>query len=336
MTDPPTPPPCAPAMERPKRRTLLLRCLADLGLCVLVGVPLFVPAVIVVIDQAKSISWSERQDRWRFEAMPPNDDELAVWAATRTELRNFRAERPNGSRGLLLRYERDRVKGPATPDWDALGYRRAYLVESRRKTPEGHGAHPVPWLGSWVFWSFILAAVCGMGAAAFFLLRRTRRSGAPLIGLSSAPARGWWKWLLLACGALPLLRLMQSALLRVLNIGSGSADPIAAAVSQTKGWLLCLVVAGAVLASPISEELLFRGLLLGRFRVHGYLVSGTILSAVLFTVLHLDPRHYLELFGAGLLLAWLYHRTNSLWPPIALHALNNGWDTMQAVLSATS
>jgi len=40
-------------------------------------------------------------------------------------------------------------------------------------------------------------------------------------------------WLLLAVAALPALRLMQSALLRVLNIGPGKVDPIAAALFQT-------------------------------------------------------------------------------------------------------
>jgi membrane protease YdiL (CAAX protease family) len=101
--------------------------------------------------------------------------------------------------------------------------------------------------------------------------------------------------------------------------------------SQTRGWALCPAIAALVLAGPISEELLFRGLLLGRFRANGYLVSGTIISTVIFMLSHSDPRQYLELCGGGLLLAWLYHRTNSLWPPIALHALVNAWYAIQTV-----
>jgi membrane protease YdiL (CAAX protease family) len=127
---------------------------------------------------------------------------------------------------------------------------------------------------------------------------------------------------------------MQFALLRVLNIGPGSDDPISLALSQTTGWALCPAIATLVLVGPISEELLFRGLLLGRFRAHGYLVSGTIVSAVIFMLIHGDPRSFLELFGAGLLLGWLYIRANSLWPPIALHVLNNAWEVIRTVLSA--
>jgi membrane protease YdiL (CAAX protease family) len=194
------------------------------------------------------------------------------------------------------------------------------------------GAYPA----SWIYWSSMLAASCGMGATAFFRLKRVRRSLALPPELSTTMANGWWMWLLLAVAALPVLRLMQSALLRVLNIGPGEVDPIATALFQTRGWALGLAGVALVVAGPISEELLYRGLLLGRFRKHGYLVSGTLISTIVFMVSHRDPRQYLELCGAGLLLAGLYRRTNSLWTPIALHALNNGWETIQAILSRPS
>ena len=51
-----------------------------------------------------------------------------------------------------------------------------------------------------------------------------------------------------------------------------------------RGWALGLAV---VVAIPISEELLYRGLLLGRFRKHGYLVSGTLISTIV-------PRRFLD------------------------------------------
>jgi membrane protease YdiL (CAAX protease family) len=188
--------------------------------------------------------------------------------------------------------------------------------------------------GETSFWASMLTAACGVGTVGFLRLRRIHRAGAPLPDLSRTPARGSWKWLLLACTSAPLLQLMQSTLLRVLNVGAGSADPITLALSRTTGWALCPALAALVLAAPISEELLFRGLLLGRFRAHGYLASGTILSAVIFMLVHGDPRKFPYLFGGGLLLGWLYHRTNSLWPPIALHALNNGWGVIQTILSS--
>jgi membrane protease YdiL (CAAX protease family) len=169
------------------------------------------------------------------------------------------------------------------------------------------GASPM----SWVFWGLILAASCGAGAFALFLLSRTRRTDATLIGFGNKPASGSWKWLLVACAAVPALWLlgsMESALWRLLNLGPSSTSPLLLSLAKTGGWALFLAIAAIVIVGPIAEELLFRGLLLGKFRAHGYLVSGTILSAVVFSLAHGNPRHFLELSAIGLLLAWLYLR----------------------------
>jgi membrane protease YdiL (CAAX protease family) len=179
---------------------------------------------------------------------------------------------------------------------------------------------------SWVFWGLFLAAICGAAALALFLLRRIRRTDARLIGFGTKPASGSWKWLLLACTAVPLFWLlgsMESALWRLLNIGPASRSPLLLSLSKTGGWALFLAIVAIVVAAPVAEELLFRGLLLGRFRAHGYLVSGTVLSAVVFSLAHGKPRNFLELSALGLLLAWLYLRTNSLWPSIAFHSFFN-------------
>ena len=48
----------------------------------------------------------------------------------------------------------------------------------------------------------------------------------------------------------------------------------------------------------------------------------SIVSAVLFAVVH-PYTHWPQIFLLGLLLTYLYERTRSLWPSIALHAMNN-------------
>lgn len=78
--------------------------------------------------------------------------------------------------------------------------------------------------------------------------------------------------------------------------------------------------------TPLTEELFFRGFifagLIHRFGVAGALVS----SAMIFSAFHLlaGPGVLVPIFITGLLLAWLYHRTGSLWPSIAAHAGQNG------------
>ena len=49
-----------------------------------------------------------------------------------------------------------------------------------------------------------------------------------------------------------------------------------------------------------------------------------IFSAAFFTTLHLSIDLFVPIFILGLLLAWLYEITGSLYPGICLHAANNG------------
>jgi uncharacterized protein len=84
-------------------------------------------------------------------------------------------------------------------------------------------------------------------------------------------------------------------------------------------WLilvLALVVLG--LFVPLCEELLFRGLgfaTMGRYAVPG--------SAVAFALAHGLPSLLIQVLIAGLLLAELRRRTDSLWPGVAAHATIN-------------
>ena len=75
--------------------------------------------------------------------------------------------------------------------------------------------------------------------------------------------------------------------------------------------------------TPITEEILFRGFifagLISRFGIRGAIVG----SAVIFSVFHFTVGVLIPIFITGVLLAWLYHRTGSLWPSIAAHAGQN-------------
>ncbi|MDP1849149.1 MAG: type II CAAX endopeptidase family protein [Solirubrobacteraceae bacterium] len=88
-----------------------------------------------------------------------------------------------------------------------------------------------------------------------------------------------------------------------------------------------LVVIGLVtVIAPLGEELFFRGFFYGALRNWRGPALAAILSGAVFGGVHLgsSPIGYLvplAFFGIGLCL--LYEWTGSLYPPIALHALNN-------------
>jgi membrane protease YdiL (CAAX protease family) len=71
------------------------------------------------------------------------------------------------------------------------------------------------------------------------------------------------------------------------------------------------------------EELFFRGFLFQGFRQKYGWVNGMLLSSAIFGMAHLDLAALIPTFILGSLLAYMYHRTNSVWPGIILHVLVN-------------
>ncbi len=80
--------------------------------------------------------------------------------------------------------------------------------------------------------------------------------------------------------------------------------------------LLCIV-------APLTEELLFRGLLLGGFLKNYSLKKSILVSSLLFGLFHLNPWQFFSAFFIGILLGWVYYRTGNLLYSILLHAFFN-------------
>ena len=79
----------------------------------------------------------------------------------------------------------------------------------------------------------------------------------------------------------------------------------------------------AVIVAPICEEVFFRGYLFGGLLRGMNVWLATLISALLFTLVHGDVGSAVPLLIIGLILPVLRWRTGSLWPGIALHTLNN-------------
>lgn len=79
---------------------------------------------------------------------------------------------------------------------------------------------------------------------------------------------------------------------------------------------------GAVLA-PLVEEIFFRGFLFQGLRAKYGWVMGMLVSSAVFAAAHLDPASLVPTFILGNLLAYLYHRSNSVWPGVLLHMAVN-------------
>lgn len=77
------------------------------------------------------------------------------------------------------------------------------------------------------------------------------------------------------------------------------------------------------LLAPFAEEVFFRGFLLAALvSVIGGL-RGALVSSAIFSVAHLNVGTLVPIFVMGMLLAWLYLRTGSIWPSFVAHAAQN-------------
>lgn len=78
-----------------------------------------------------------------------------------------------------------------------------------------------------------------------------------------------------------------------------------------------------VLGAPLTEEPLFRGLILGGFLLRYGSRKAIFLSASLFALVHLNPWQFPTGLLMGAFLGWLTLRTGSLWPAVFTHFINN-------------
>ena len=91
--------------------------------------------------------------------------------------------------------------------------------------------------------------------------------------------------------------------------------------TQGIGFILTLIAAAVI--APIAEEIFFRGFVYGGLRGRIGTLGAMLVSTLFFTALHFTLDQFIPIFALGLLLAWLYERTGSLYPGMLLHSSNN-------------
>jgi membrane protease YdiL (CAAX protease family) len=84
--------------------------------------------------------------------------------------------------------------------------------------------------------------------------------------------------------------------------------------------------------APLVEEMVFRGLLYGWLAGQWGTTVAWLLSSVCFAAAHVELAHVMLVFPLGLWLGWLRRRTDSLWPSLAAHMVNNGLAVAAATL----
>ncbi|MEM6298327.1 MAG: CPBP family intramembrane glutamic endopeptidase, partial [Bacteroidota bacterium] len=87
-------------------------------------------------------------------------------------------------------------------------------------------------------------------------------------------------------------------------------------------FLFALFVMGVL--AGVGEELLFRGLLQNQFRgIFGNVHVAILVSAILFSAIHMQFFGFFARLLLGIWFGYLYHWTRNLWIPILAHFIHN-------------
>jgi membrane protease YdiL (CAAX protease family) len=153
--------------------------------------------------------------------------------------------------------------------------------------------------------------------AAVFITADLGRTSARTFGLRSFQ-RSAFGWLALAFLAYYALAIVYGVIFNPpeeeLPKELGADEGIGFAIAT---GILLIVIA------PVAEEIFFRGFLYQAFRNSFGVWPGAVLSGLVFGVIHFEFFKLVQLAILGVILALLFERTRSLWPPIMLHAINN-------------
>ena len=143
-----------------------------------------------------------------------------------------------------------------------------------------------------------------------------------------------WNTLGMGCGLLVasyVIIILHNALLFLLGVDT-QGEMIVKMFAELESPVWFFIV-GAIFA-PLVEEIFFRGFLFQGFRERYGWVTGMLLSAAIFAVAHLDLVVLIPTFVLGCLLAYVYHRSNSIWPGVILHFLVNSFGLLGAYFAS--
>jgi membrane protease YdiL (CAAX protease family) len=165
----------------------------------------------------------------------------------------------------------------------------------------------------------LLLAFTLAGALVYLLARlvywRARTAGVPALRGGGAAAT-----LGLGLGAGLAAALFGVGYLAILRLTHGLPGELAASAGPQLSavWLFPL----AVVAAPLCEEFIFRGLLFGGLRRSMDFLPAAALSAGLFAIVH-PPVSIVPVFMLGLCTAFAYERGKGLLAPMLVHAVYN-------------
>jgi len=172
-----------------------------------------------------------------------------------------------------------------------------------------------------VLGSSLALEVALLGSAAWFSVRRYS-CGWRALGFRRAVRGGWWVSVVVVLAAYFTLGVY---LLIVELAGLGKMVPGSTMPEDffDSAVALPLVAALAIVAAPIAEETFFRGFLFPALRGRWGTFWAALASELMFAALQFSLGSLIPFTVIGMLLAWAYVYSGSLWTAIGAHFIFN-------------
>jgi membrane protease YdiL (CAAX protease family) len=140
-------------------------------------------------------------------------------------------------------------------------------------------------------------------------------------------------WVVILMIVISGINILYSYLITALHLNVQTNDQLLLQQSKVAPLSTYATLFVAVFIAPFCEEVFFRGFVFPGLR-HGMSLGWAIvISSLLFGVAHADPGSFPILFVIGLALSFLRWHTQSIWPCMMLHMLNNGIAALAIVLT---
>lgn len=180
----------------------------------------------------------------------------------------------------------------------------------------------------------LLSHVFGLILPAF-ILSKTRNSIKVYLGAFKIDYNQVFYSLLLLIVSLPIINLLTIVNLKIplsefLNGREKELEDLIKQFLQMDGisdLMIRLIIIAIIPA--IGEEWIFRGIVqnqLIRFFNHPWI--GLMVTAIIFSGIHMQFQGFLPRFGLGIILGYCYLKTNSLFYPVLLHLLFNAFQIL--------
>jgi membrane protease YdiL (CAAX protease family) len=181
-------------------------------------------------------------------------------------------------------------------------------------------------------WQMVVGTLCFQGAGLFLIARFLREQQCTWtegFGVLNRPRHAALLGLIAAAIFLPLGWGLQEVSAVVMThlpyckLEAKAQLPVEA-LRVSVSWAGRLTFgAAAILLAPVTEEMLFRGILYPAIKQLGYPRLALWGTSLLFAAVHMNMVSFVPLATLALVLTGLYERTDNLLAPIAAHVLFN-------------